>query len=299
MNVLLNGQLKDRNEAVISVFDHGFLYGMGLFETFRTYGGEPWLLDRHAARLSEGCRTLGIAYQPDIPRMRAGIASLLKMNGLGDAYIRWSISAGEGAVGLPSGTYETPGEVVYAKDLPADHPETRAGQSLRLLRVRRNAPEGAIRLKSFHFMNNILAKRELTAAGASAATEGLFLDGRGHICEGIVSNVFWFAGGGLHTPSLEAGPLPGITRQFVLELAGSAGWPVREGCFQWADLMAADEVFLTGSVQEIVPVTGLEDQDGRLVRRFDSDRAGSRTRELMRRYRECAEGGKCGETYFL
>jgi 4-amino-4-deoxychorismate lyase len=215
MNVLLNGQLKDRNEAVISVFDHGFLYGMGLFETFRTYGGEPWLLDRHAARLYEGCRTLGIAYQPDIPRMRTGIASLLKMNGLGDAYIRWSISAGEGAVGLPSGTYETPREVVYAKELPADQPQTRAGTSLRLLHVRRNAPEGAIRLKSFHFMNNILAKRELTAA---------------------------------------------------------------------------DEVFLTGSVQEIVPVTGLENQDGRLVRRFDSVRAGSPTRELMRRYRECAEG---------
>jgi 4-amino-4-deoxychorismate lyase len=292
MIVWLNGQLRDSSEAVISVFDHGYLYGMGLFETFRTYGQEPWLLDRHAARLSAGCRVLGIAYEPDILHIRRGIDRLLTANGLEDAYIRWSVSAGEGAVGLPSGAYSTPAEVVYAKELPADLPETQAGKPLRLLRVRRSTSEGNIRLKSFQYMNNILAKRELTAASAAPGTEGLFLDSGGRICEGIVSNVFWFADGVLHTPSMEAGPLPGITRQFVLELAESAGWLVREAGFQWADIVAADEVLLTGSVQGIVPVTRLEDSEGGLVRRFDPIGTGSRTRVLMRQYRERAEGRK-------
>ncbi|MBW5449006.1 aminodeoxychorismate lyase [Cohnella sp. CFH 77786] len=292
MNVLRNGQVIDSKEAVISAFDHGFLYGMGLFETFRTYGGRPWLLERHAARLAEGCRQLGIDYSPDAERMRDGIARLLSANGMEDAYIRWSVSAGEGIVGLPSGPYEAPVEIVYAKELAADTPRTRAGKTLRLLRLRRSSPEGEVRLKSFHYMNNIVAKRELAAAGASPAVEGLFLDADGNVCEGIVSNVFWLSAGSLYTPSLETGPLPGITRAFVLEMAASSGYPVREGGYRFEELAAAEEVFLTNSIQEIVPVTELEDEYGQTVRRFASGDAGSLTREWMALYRNRAEGGE-------
>jgi 4-amino-4-deoxychorismate lyase len=287
MNVLWKGQLKDSSEAVISVFDHGFLYGMGLFETFRTYRGRPWLLERHAARLAQGCRKLGISYEPDMPRLRDGITSLLAANGFADAYVRWSVSAGEAALGLPSEPYEAPSEIVYAKELAQDEPDTRTGKTLRLLRVRRSSTEGGVRLKSFHYMNNIVAKRELSAGDAIAGTEGLFLDAGGYACEGIVSNVFWISGGMLYTPSLATGALPGITRAFVMELAASEGWLVSEGRYRWEDIAAADEIFVTGSVLEVVPVGCLEDESGRLVRRFDT--VGGKTRELMRRYRECAE----------
>lgn len=293
MKILLNGEAIDDHEAVISVFDHGFLYGMGLFETFRTYGGRPWLLERHAARLAESCRQLGISYAPDAGRMREGIARLLEENQLADAYIRWSVSAGEGVVGLPKGPYEGAAEIVYAKELAPDHPDTRASRPLRLLKLRRSDPEnGAVRFKSFHYMNNILAKRELAAGGADPGAEGLFLSQAGHICEGIVSNVFWLSGGELYTPSLECGPLPGITREYVMEMAASSGVHIHEGAFRMEELASADEVFLTNSVQEIVPVACLEDETGAVVRRYKGDAAGSLTRQWMRTYRIHAEGGE-------
>lgn len=291
MKLLLNGSLKDSKEAVISVYDHGFLYGMGLFETFRTYGGRPWLLERHAGRLAAGCRALGIDYVPDPARMRAGIESLLEANGLADAYVRWSVSAGEGAVGLPSGPYGQPAEIVYAKELAPDSPDTRAGKTLRLLKTCRSSFEGEARLKSFQYMNNILAKRELQAAGAPADVEGLFLNGDEFVCEGIVSNVFWVLGGMLRTPSLETGPLPGITREYVLELASSMGVRTMTGHYEWVELVAAEEIFLTNSVQEIVPVRELQDEEGETVRMLDSAGAGTVTRLLMEKYRDDAERG--------
>ncbi|TJY38546.1 4-amino-4-deoxychorismate lyase [Cohnella pontilimi] len=296
MKVLLNGQVKESSEAVISVFDHGFLYGMGLFETFRTYQGKPWLLERHADRLADGCRMLGIQFDPDTNRLREGVTRLLTANGLSDAYIRWSVSAGSGPIGLPVEPYDAPMEIVYAKPLAADEPDSRPGKTLRRLSVRRSTPEGGVRLKSFHYMNNIVAKRELTSDGVGPGTEGLFLDNGGSVCEGIVGNVFWFNGDVLCTPSLETGALPGITRAFVMELAASGGWQVSEGRFSWNDLAAAEEIFLTGSVQEVVPVIGLEEEGGRPVRNLD---VGSRTLQLMKGYRNCAERGESGGTCIL
>lgn len=288
--ILLNGQLANSSEAVITASDHGFLYGMGLFETFRTYNGIPWLLERHAARLAEGCRRLGIGYEPDIAHIRQGVAKLLAASGLTDGYIRWSVSAGADldAVGLPQGPYSAPQEIVYAKALPPDDPVNRPGKALRLLKLRRSSPEGAgARLKSFHYMNNVLARRELQGAGADAATEGLFLNGNGHVCEGIVSNVFWLKGGKLYTPSLETGALPGITRAYVLEMAAADGFELCQGRYRLSDLAAADEVFLTNAVQEIVPVVCLMDEQGAVVRTFAA--AGTQTREWMRQYRTRAE----------
>jgi len=295
--VLLNGQVIDNSDAVISVFDHGFLYGMGVFETFRTYGGgRPWLLERHAARLAAACRALGIDYVPDANRMREGVAALLTANGLSDGYIRWSVSAGDaGAVGLPQTAYAAPQEIVYAKALAADDPDSRPGKLLRLLRLRRSSPEGgphALRLKSFHYMNNILAKRELQAAGAGPGAEGLFLNGSSHICEGTVSNVFWLSNGALYTPSTETGALPGITRAYILEMAAEAGIVVREGGYDIDELVRADEVFLTNSVQEIVPVNALADEHGAVLREFPG--AGATTRAWMRQYRSRAERGEHG-----
>jgi len=290
MIVLLDGQLKKREEAVISVFDHGFLYGMGLFETFRTYGGRPWLLERHAARLARGCRTLGIAWEPDPERMRAEIARLLAANGLADGYIRWSVSAGEGGIGLTADPYLQPTEVVYAKALPSDgDPSSRPGKTLRLLRLPRSTPESSERMKSIQYINNMLGKRELAESGAEPGTEGLFLDPRGRLCEGLVSNLFWLAGGTLHTPSPDTGALPGVTREFVMEMARTSGVDVREGWYVPDDLRRAEEIFLTNSIQEIVPVTRVEDAEGKPLW---SGGTGLMTRQWMQEYRRMAEKGE-------
>ncbi|THF74523.1 aminotransferase class IV [Cohnella fermenti] len=293
MRLLLDGQLMNSEEAVISVHDHGFLYGMGLFETFRTYGGKPWLLDWHAERLAEGCAALGIEYAPDARHMRRSVARLIEANGLEDqdAYIRWSVSAGDGAVGLPAEPYAKPREIVYAKPQAADEPERRSGKALRLLKLRRSEPEAVFRLKSFHYMNNILAKRELVAGGAAPGTEGLFLNAAGHVAEGMVSNVFWINGHTLRTPSLDCGPLAGVTRRYVLTLAAEQGLRVEEGAYAWEELPAADEVFVTSSIQEIVPVSRLEGPDGRTLPSKCGEYPGERTRNLMLQYRRDARGG--------
>lgn len=288
MKFLFDGQLTSQSEAVISAFDHGFLYGMGLFETFRTYGGRPWLLREHAARLQRGCELLGIRYEPDAGRMERGVAELLAANGLSDGYIRWSVSAGEGEIGLPAGDYERPHEIVYAKALAPDEPATRQGKTLRLLKLRRSTPEGAFRLKSFHYMNNIAAKRELQAAGAAPGTEGLFLDGNGHVAEGMVSNVFWLKAGKLCTPSSDTGLLEGVTREYVIRLARAEGLPVEEGLYGWEALLEADEIFVTNSVQEIVPVVRLENDQGQQTN-WSGEEAGEMTARLMMLYRNAAE----------
>lgn len=289
MKILFNRQLIDSKEAVISAFDHGFLYGMGLFETLRTYNGSPWLLDRHADRLRKGCEMLGIAYSPDLTGIKAAIAEVLKANGLSDGYIRWSVSAGEGAIGLPSEPYDKPNEILYAKELAPDHPMTRPGKTLRLLRLPRSTPEGSYRLKSFHYMNNIAAKRELVLSGAGLGTEGLFLDGNGHVTEGMVSNVFWCKDEILYTPEASTGLLEGITREYVMELAAELGIPIQQGLYTWRELLTADEVFVTNSIQEIVPVINLVDEQGVDTQPGGQNSKRPMTGQLMTKYREAAE----------
>ncbi|MDF2714766.1 MAG: 4-amino-4-deoxychorismate lyase [Paenibacillus sp.] len=255
MKIAVNGQICEDQEAVISVYDHGFLYGIGLFETFRTYGGRPFLLEPHLGRLSRSCMELGIRYAPEAAETESLIARLLSANGLKDAYVRFSVSAGVDLLGLPSTDYEKPNVIVYVKPLPPRDDRTYAeGKPIQLLELRRNSPEGSIRYKSFHYMNNILAKREMRRYEWAAGAEGIFLDAYGHVAEGIVSNLFWIKGGVVYTPAISTGILPGITREYVIGLAKRSGFDVREGRYEWSAVMEADEAFMTNSIQEIVPV---------------------------------------------
>ncbi|MGG4554970.1 aminotransferase class IV [Paenibacillus humicus] len=263
----VNGVPTPSAEAVISVMDHGFMYGMGLFETFRTYGGQPFLLERHLERLRGGCRELGIRYEAREELLRYEIASLLKANELLDGYIRLTVSAGAGPLGLPPEDYTEPCVIIYVKPLPSFDPGLYAhGKELWRLSTPRNTPEGKIRLKSLHYMNNILAKRELEGlirgVHPGGVPEGLLLTAQGHLAEGIVSNLFFVREGTLYTPEIGTGILPGITRSFVLELADRLGLSYIEGRFIWDDLVAAEEVFLTNSIQELVPVTALVEPEG-------------------------------------
>lgn len=303
----VNGVPTPSEEAVISVMDHGFMYGMGLFETFRTYGGRPFLLDEHLERLRSGCMALGMRYPfadgtegsmdpSDVEQLTEQIAELMKLNELKEAYIRLTVSAGEGPLGLPSGVYEEPKIIVYVKPLPDISKNLyTGGKSLWRLHTPRNTPEGEVRFKSLHYMNNILAKRELAAYGEEAlGGEGLMLTGEGYLAEGIVSNLFFVQNGKLYTPEIATGILPGITRGIVLELAHRHGIECEEGLFVWDQLLLADEVFVTNSIQELVPVTRLVEPENKQGQQFKVVRVGnegigSMTRMLLHSYREEAK----------
>lgn len=294
MKVELNGSVMDASEAVISVYDHGFLYGIGLFETFRTYEGKPYLLDRHMKRLCSGCDQLGIQYSPNMEELRSSVNELLEANELKDGYIRLTVSAGEAELGLPTGDYEQPNVLMLVKALPPVNDAVHMrGRELRLLQTRRNTPEGEVRFKSLHYMNNIIAKRELLASGAASGAEGLMLSREGWLAEGIVSNLFFAKDNVVYTPELATGILPGITRERVLELAGSAGYETEEGLYSLEKLQTADEIWLTNSIQELVPVTLLSEAGG-VSRVIGNGQAGSITKQLLTLYRQTTIDGDAG-----
>lgn len=250
MYVYINGQFAKKEEVTISPFDHGFLYGLGVFETFRVYNGHPFLLDDHLDRLNAGMKMLNIEAAFTRVEVLRILNELLAKNGYSHAYIRFNVSAGNGEIGLQTDSYSQPNVIVFSKPLPA--PEVMAEKKAILLEINRNTPEGTERLKSHHYLNNVLAKREIASATDS---EGIFLTKEGFLSEGIVSNIFWYRDGILFTPDIETGILNGITRRFVIAMAREAGLDVREGFYNQEEAESADEMFLTNSIQEIVPVT--------------------------------------------
>jgi len=284
-----NGSVQRAEETVISVYDHGFLYGMGLFETFRTYGGKPYLLEHHLRRMEAGCSELGIACpsgEEYAASIREWLSALMKANGLEDAYVRLTITAGEAGLGLPAEDYSTPNTVLLVKPLPPmDSKLYQAGKQLAKLKTSRNTPEGGVRLKSLHYMNNLIAKRELRAVGAAPNAEGLMLTQEGWLAEGIVSNLFIVRDRQIYTPAIETGILPGITRQRVIELAKASSLFVHEGLYTWEDLLQADEVWITNSIQELVPITALRDEEGK-VWPISEGAIGTITEQLLQDYRK-------------
>lgn len=289
MIVSMNRALIEEDQAVISVFDHGFLYGIGLFETFRTYGGIPFLLEEHLERLSDSCAELGIAYTPQPQELRTRIEQLLSANSLTDGYIRLSISAGAQPLGFPTGNYVHPTEIIYAKSLPERDTK---GKPLQLLQLRRNTPEGTLRMKSFHYMNNILGSRELQQYPWATGAEGLFLNASNHVAEGLVSNLFFIHRGLLCTPSVDTGILPGITRAFILDSADKLDIPYEEGSYSWDWLCHAEDIFITNSILEIIPISCMYDPNGTKVwTRCDMEMTDPITLRLMESYRTAIQGG--------
>ncbi len=255
MYTYVNGELVRNEEVRISPFDHGFLYGIGVFETFRTYDGKPFLLEEHIRRLNKGLNELNILLEVTSRQVEEILFLLEKANGWSNAYTRLNISAGEGEIGLQTASYKKPNILVFQKGLKPAGPisEKRAVW----LKTKRNQPEGSFRLKSHHYLNNVLGKRE---AGDDPAVEGLFLTPSGFVAEGVVSNVFWVKEDMLYTPSLETGILNGITRQFIFNIAHEAGLRIEEGLYSPENVYKADEVFVTNSIQEIVPLSHVGDR---------------------------------------
>ncbi|MBU8908455.1 aminodeoxychorismate lyase [Desertibacillus haloalkaliphilus] len=249
MYVYVNGKIVHSEEANISVFDHGFMYGLGVFETFRVYNGHPFLLDDHFQRLQESLAMLDVHWSYQKQDVLTILEQLLEANQLRDAYVRWNVSAGRGPLGLQAQGYEEPTVIAYMKPIQTTI-ETVEKDAV-ILGTRRNSPEGEKRLKSHHFLNNILGKREL---GTRVNTEGIFLTNDDYLAEGIVSNLFWVKEGTLYTPAVETGILDGVTRQFILTLAHTDGIKCKTGFYDLDDLLSCDEAFITNSIQEIVPL---------------------------------------------
>ena len=289
MWVFLNDRFVPREEAVVSVFDHGFLYGDGVYETIRSYGPRIFMREQHLARLQRSAESIGL----DIPIARAQWPDLLheamRRNNVGndhtDAYLRITVSRGEGEIGLDPGLCPHPTVVIMTKALQ-DYPAalSRDGVSLTVAKTRRNLPEAlSPQIKATNFLNNILAKRESIAAGTF---DSLLLNWREDLTECTISNLFFYSGHQLHTPALECGILDGITRTIVMTVAQEEGIVVKEGHYRLATLLEADECFLTNTTMEIMPVTRIDAVavgdgiPGPLTRRLQTAFAASRTRFL-------------------
>lgn len=262
----VNGRITGEREAVVSVLDHGFLYGEGIYEVVRTYGGRPFLFDRHVRRLWRSA--LMIALQ--IPftdaelseRVRETIAAFHRRRPRPrrneDVYVRILVTRGVGELSYDPASCPMPSLVVIVKPFVGHPPEVyEKGVKVALVPIVRNHPSSLNPLiKSNNLLNNALAAQEAFRRGAFDA---VMRNHRGEIAECSISNLFVVKDGIVSTPPLDAGLLAGITREFVLEMAPEAGVPVREAVLHDPDLLGADESFLTSSTQEIVPIVQVDD----------------------------------------
>ena len=287
MWIYLNDRFVREEEAVISVFDHGFLYGDGVYETIRSYGSRIFMRDQHLARLRRSADAIGLTIPIPEEKWPALLHEAMTRNDVGDnrtdAYLRITISRGAGGIGLDPALCPTPTVVIMAKPLSLPAPEQyRTGVSLIVARTRRNLPSAlSPQIKATNFLNNILAKREAIAAGAF---DSILLNWESHLTECTVSNLFFVQAGRLCTPAIECGLLDGITRDIVLTLARKSQIPVDEGYFGVEAIHQADECFLTNTSMEVMPVTMVDGNPvgkgtpGRLTQQLHRLFIASRTR---------------------
>ncbi|MGI9862405.1 branched-chain-amino-acid transaminase [Moorella naiadis] len=279
LTIYLDGEYVDEEEAKLSVFDHGLLYGDGVFEGIRAYYGRVFRLKEHINRLYDSARSINLDPGLSKEEMIAVVLETCRRNNLQDAYIRLVITRGKGDLGLDPRKCPRPSIFCIAAAIelyPAELYEK--GLELVTLGTRRNAPDALDpRIKSLNYLNNIIAKMEATRAGAP---EGLFLNKEGYVAEATGDNIFIVKNGQLITPPPFVGLLEGITRNAVMELAAQAGIPVYEKVFTRHDVYVADECFLTGTAAEAIPVVKV---DGRPI---GNGQPGPITRDLIARYRE-------------
>lgn len=259
MYIYLNGKIVPAKEAMVSVFDHGFLYGDGVYETMRVYDRVIFMLDEHLRRLFRSASMIGLTLPPEIDPLKISIYETLIANALRNAYIRLTVSRGHGPIGLDPDLCPEPTTVIIAQELK-EYPRTfyEKGINLIISETRRNIKEAINpQIKSLNFLNNILAKIEAKKKGAY---EAIMLNAYGNLTEGSVSNVFFYKDGVLCTPSLGCGILDGITRGLVIELAMREDLKIKEDEFTKDDIYSAAEVFITNTTLEVMPVSKIDDQ---------------------------------------
>jgi branched-chain amino acid aminotransferase len=285
--VNVNGHVSDQEHSVISVFDHGFLYGEGVYETLRTYNGQPFLFDRHMRRLRKSAGMLALGVPLSDAQIDSRFRETMAAAGLGDdpdreAYIRILVTRGVGELTYDPAACPTPSIVVIVKPNVAPPPEVfERGVTVALVPIVRNHP-GSVNplIKSNNLLNNALAMQEAFRRGGF---EGVMRNYRGELAECTQSNLFIVKNGAALTPPSEAGLLAGITREFLFEVGAEAGIPVREAALKDDDLFGADEAFLTSTTREVVPIVQV---DSRII---GSGAPGPVTRALLDGFRRRAQ----------
>jgi branched-chain amino acid aminotransferase len=283
LKVSIDGQLVDKEHARVSVYDHGLLYGDGVFEGIRVYSAKVFLLTEHIDRLYESALAIRLPIPLSKAEMTKAVEQTVAANRITDGYVRLVVTRGAGSLGLDIRKTSHP-QVIVIADTITLYPEEyyRDGLAIITASTLRNHP-GALspRIKSLNYLNNILAKIEATDAGCQ---EALMLNHKGEVAECTGDNIFIIKRGVLKTPSTEAGILEGITRNAVIGLARKAGVPVQELPLLRHDIYAADECFLTGTAAEVIPVVKL---DGRQI---GDGKPGPITQDLRGRFQRLARG---------
>ena len=279
MKVYLDGKFVPEEEARVSVFDHGLLYGDGVFEGIRAYNGYVFKLEEHLERLYDSARAILLEIPLSKEELREAILETLRVNNLREAYIRPIVTRGVGDLGLDPRKCRRPTVIIIPRQWKRLYPAEAYDQGLRaIVATTRNQPPESLPpvVKSLNYLTNILARIEANVHGAD---EAIMLDIRGNVSEGSADNIFIVKDGRLYTPPV-MNNLPGITRATVIELAQEEGYQVFEENFGVADLYIANEVFLTGTAAEIAPIVEI---DGRKI---NDGRPGPITHRLYERFRE-------------
>lgn len=279
LKVYINGKLVPKEEAMISVFDHGLLYGDGVFEGIRSYNGNIFKLTAHIDRLYDSAKALALNIPITKDEMKAAIKDTLKANNLKESYIRLVVTRGVGKLGLDPYKCDRP-QIIIITDTIELYPKKFYDDGLEVVTVAtvRNHPEAVDpRIKCLNYINNIMAKIEGLNAGAM---EAIMLNRDGFVAECTGDNIFIVKEGIIYTPPAYAGILKGITRDVIIELALEKGIVVKEELFTRYDLYVADECFLSGTAAELVPVVKID------ARPVGTGKPGKVTTDLLKSYQE-------------
>lgn len=278
MKIYLDGKFVDSSEAKVSVFDHGLLYGDGVFEGIRLYGGNIFRLEEHLERLEYSAKAIMLQMPHTRAELRELTCETCRQNGLTDAYIRLVITRGVGDLGLAPWLCPKPSIFIIASKIslyPQEHYDN--GLAIVTVPTRRIGPAALpATIKSLNYLNNILGKIEAKQFGA---LEAIMLNEQGYVAECTADNVFIVHKGTIITPSSSQGALKGITRDTVIDIAAEIGVPLRESDMTRYDIWCADECFLTGSGAEVIPVVKL---DGRVI---GDGKPGSITQRVLAAFR--------------
>ncbi len=279
MKIYLDGRLVEEADAKVSVFDHGLLYGDGVFEGIRLYGGNVFRLDEHLERFENSAKAILLEMPLTRAQWSAAICETCRANGLVDGYIRAVVTRGIGDLGLAPWLCSKPSYFVIASKIslyPKEYYED--GLSIVTVPTRRIGPASLpATIKSLNYLNNILAKIEAKQFGA---LEAIMLNDQGYVAEATADNVFIVHKGELLTPSASQGALKGVTRSAIIDIARDLGIPEREANLTRYDLWCADECFLTGTGAEVIPVVKL---DGRVI---GTGKPGPVTRRVLAEFRK-------------